>query len=320
MQTADNSSMNECLDEAVKILLSLQHVDLERRREAVKEAGVFAEERAYFPEAVPLLIRLADQEKNPKLAEEAAWALWKFGDRRAIPVLLKKAKTSGHLPLRKKAIRALGLLAFDESLPLLRRLVRDSSFIVRGTAVAALGHFREPKLLPVLEGAMRDESSYVRREAIGALGRFLRRNPKHLNPSLLRKIIRFLPPKNEADPSVRLEALKTLSYLEGKSVRKRLHKAALHDVSAFVREGALALMQHWEDTLSEQALIDGLQDKDWSVRFASAGLLIQRSSQKSIFNRIPMLLALHKIANTFPEHTSSKKSAAELVKRFNSLG
>ncbi|MBI5300257.1 MAG: HEAT repeat domain-containing protein [Deltaproteobacteria bacterium] len=319
MMTADNLNVNESLNEAVRILLNLQHTDLEKRNEAIKQAGNFVEERTYFPEAVPLLIKLLEQEKHPKLAEEAAWALWKFKDSRAVPVLFKKAKTSAHLSLRKKSIRALGLLEAPEALPLLCHLVYDKSYILRGTAIAALGHFKEPKLLSILEGAMEDESSYVRREAIAAFGRFLRRNPKPLTVSLSKKITRFLAQKNEKDPSVRLEALKTLSYLEEKSVRKRLRKSSEQDPSAFVREGALALLQHWEDAQSETALIEGLQDRDWSVRFASADLLIQRISRKIIFNRIPVLLALHKIANIFPKTNPTKQTAADLLKRFNAL-
>ncbi len=182
------------MNEAANIIHLLKRGDVEQKEEAVKAASLYVYDRSYFPEAFSLLIELLEQEITPKMAEEAAWALWKFKDAKAIPVLLKKAKEAKTIGVREKSIRALGLLESMEALPLLRELALGglkAPASLRVAAIAALGHYRDADLISLLSTRLKDKNEGVCKEALASLNRFLRRDPKNFPLKILKKMQRF---------------------------------------------------------------------------------------------------------------------------------
>ena len=181
------------MSEAAQILHLLRRGDVEQKTAAVQQAGHFVFERDYFPEAAPLLMELLEQDLNPKISEEAAWALWKFKDARAIPVLLRAAQENRHSSVREKAIRSLGLLEAVEALPFLRKLAAEKKgpLSLRVASIAALGYYRDADLISLLSTRLKDKYEEVRKEAFASLNRFFRRDPKSFPLKILKKMQRF---------------------------------------------------------------------------------------------------------------------------------
>ena len=86
------------LKQAVQIIQHLKSEDYARKADAIWQAGFYVERYGYFPEAVPLLLPLLEQQEDPALATEAAWALLKFEE--TVPLVLQKTKKSPHARLR----------------------------------------------------------------------------------------------------------------------------------------------------------------------------------------------------------------------------
>lgn len=192
------------MSEAAEILYLLKRGNVEQKEEAVKAASLYVYDRSYFPEALPLLMELLEQEPTPKIAEEAAWALWKFKDQKAVPVLLKKAKDAKTVGVREKAIRALGLLEATEALPFLREMAfrkNREPLSLKAAAITALGFFKDNDLIPHLLKQLKNRESLIRKEALNALERFFRRDPKSLSPKEMKKIlgVQTLPNKKGFD-------------------------------------------------------------------------------------------------------------------------
>ncbi|MDP2599175.1 MAG: HEAT repeat domain-containing protein [Deltaproteobacteria bacterium] len=181
------------MSEAAQIIHLLKRGSVEQKEEAVKAASLYVYDRDYFPEALPLLMELLELETTPKIAEEAAWALWKFKDPKAVPVLLKKSKEAKTIGVREKAIRALGLLEATEALPYLRELAfgKKEPVFLKAGAIAALGFFKDADLVPPLFKQIKSRDFLVSKEALHALERFLRRDPKGFPLKILKKMKRF---------------------------------------------------------------------------------------------------------------------------------
>lgn len=277
------------MTEAAEIIHLLKRGSTEQKEEAVKAASLYIYDRNYFPEALPLLVELLEQEITPKIAEEAAWALWKFKDSKAIPVLLKKAREAKTVGVREKAIRALGLLEATEALGFLRELAfvnKKEPIFLKASAIAALGYYKDADLIPSLLKLSRHRSIVLRKEALQALGRFLRRDPKVIGKKELKKI--------KLRDDVRIEALVTLSYSRQEWVKKVLLKALLKDPLVNVRAKSLELLAEWSFEENKNLLIQCCQDKDWKVRFVAAHFL-KKSLKKNSHHPI-----LQTIQETFP--------------------
>jgi HEAT repeat protein len=114
------------------------------------------------------LLRVLTEERDTDRGWQAAEALVRLGDARAIPVLCESLEHDG-APARQHAARLLGeLRAIPAVRPLIQRLT-DSNRYVRAAAAFALGQIGAQEALDSLVTALADEESCVRVKAAEAL-------------------------------------------------------------------------------------------------------------------------------------------------------
>lgn len=234
------------MEYAAQIVQDLKYGSRQQKFLAIQKAQSYVLNYSYFPEAVPLLLKLLGQEEYPQLAAQAAWALWKFKDERATPLLLQKALESKHTIVREKALRSLGLLEVKEALSLFRKIVsRRKEFTPKEQAAAifALGFFKERQDLKSLKRQLRSAYPQVRQETILALLRFFRSDPKSLSFFVRRRIIKTASWRREPSEDVRLEALHALCFINPKKAKRLLIRAYLKNPSERVRQRSLFLLQ-----------------------------------------------------------------------------
>lgn len=206
----------------------------------------------------PLILLLKD--KHPEVREAAATSLREFKAETAIPhlVLLLKDKDNHVrmsaeatlvqfdpaiiapqlLPLladtdaavRQVAVMALGDIKAKTAIPNLLPLLEDKDSRVRAAAIVALRELEAVEAIPGLE-AMVDEKSALGRLSADALGAI---------PSC-QSISQLLPLLKNADPQIRVTAVRALARLEPEEVSSHL-LALLKDDSQFVREAAIKLL------------------------------------------------------------------------------
>ncbi len=101
--------------------------------------------------------------KDPEVdLPQVAYALGWLGDATGVPVLID-ALDSEDVYLRIEAAAALGRLADKRAIPVLcKTAVKDENHNARANAVAALGSFEGPEVRACLESALKDESQFVR--------------------------------------------------------------------------------------------------------------------------------------------------------------
>lgn len=293
------------MQQAVQIIQDLRNGDPNQKIRAVKAAGAYVKAHSYFPEAVPLLIQLLNQDQFSRLAEEAAWALWKFKDKRAIPHLLKKAQGSPFPLIREKAIRALGLLTAKEALSFFREKLTANPFASareKAAVVFALGFLKDPGDLKIVKKFLTHPSPLLRQETLWTLLRFYRQNAKHLSFFVIRKLFRMCRPFFESSAEVRSVALQVLCLIKPQVGRKRLEKACLKDPSEWVRAKSFALLKDWICLETEQGSLRGMKDLSWKVRSAAYRLLTLAVSQNRVWEREKVMASLEVAHEIFPSH------------------
>jgi len=118
-------------------------------------------------EDVEGLIR-ALKDSNPYVRKEAAEALGKIGDERAVEPLIEALKDS-YLAVRWKAAEALSKIGERAAGPLIEAL-KDSDEYVRMGAAGALGEIGDSRAVEPLIEALKDSNADVRSSAAIALG------------------------------------------------------------------------------------------------------------------------------------------------------
>jgi hypothetical protein len=107
--------------------------------------------------------------RDESIGYEAAIALGKVGDPRAIPPL-KEMLMAGKPNDRLWAAYGLAKLGDPVGLPAVAEFLKDPSWGRRRLAVEALGEFRDARAVPALVEALKDESADVRVSVAKALG------------------------------------------------------------------------------------------------------------------------------------------------------
>ena len=116
---------------------------------------------------VPKLRRLVEDPKtNPSTQVLAAEALAKREDPLGIQ-FLKNMATKQNSDYRSRAIRALGRIGHESTLPLLRELLQEKDGYLKGSAVIALGLAKAP--MTPIESALADHDKFVKTCAQAAL-------------------------------------------------------------------------------------------------------------------------------------------------------
>jgi HEAT repeat protein len=126
--------------------------------------------------AVPELIDLLSRERDDYVRMAAAEALGVIGDARAVPALVERiGQEEGDLTSQRSiaaACEALGRLRDRRAVPALRDALNGRSEIIRMSAVTSLGIIADPAAVPAVNAIMqRDGFPALRSAAALALGR-----------------------------------------------------------------------------------------------------------------------------------------------------
>ena len=140
-------------------------------------------------EAARALARLADPARDPLIAalshtdwlvrNNAAWALGRIADRRAVEPLVDRLADE-RAEVRATAAGSLGRIEDGRATAPLIELLRDIETTVREVAAWALGRLEDQRALQPLVNALRDAASQVRAQAAWSLGRL--EDPQAVGP------------------------------------------------------------------------------------------------------------------------------------------
>jgi HEAT repeat protein len=112
--------------------------------------------RSYFEK---LIGALNHSERTTRL--RAAYILGEIGDRRAIQHLIEVLDQTEDLFLIEGIALSLGKIDGDEVLPVLIKLKKHSSFLVRRAALISLSRFNKKEAFAAIRGALNDPSPSV---------------------------------------------------------------------------------------------------------------------------------------------------------------
>ncbi len=162
---------------AVQPLMAvLPDSDGEVRKVAQEALDALDPDRAYFKDAVPILVAALKDSKSD-VQQAAALALGKIGDKRAIKSMVEAFKDS-NLNMRNVLQEALKMIdpnwAYSAgaraAVPLLVEALKDSKTDVREAAVFAFIEISDERAVEPLVAALKDKSLLVRSIAALALG------------------------------------------------------------------------------------------------------------------------------------------------------
>lgn len=213
----------------------------------------------------PLIAALKDA--DPRVRGDAAKALGKLRDTRALVPLVERLKDSD-VRVRASSALALGWLGDHQAVePLIvvaANYAEDSS--VRKEAIEALGQISDLKGVEILMEVLTDRAADLRRAAVESL--------KQIGDlRAVKPLIKRL--ENDEDTEVKKAVILALGSLGDRQAIEHLIQAlANHDLWEAIKE---ALWQ-FEDAATD-ALVKALIDSNWRVRQESADLLEERRWQ-----------------------------------------
>jgi HEAT repeat protein len=222
-------------------------------------AAAAAEALAAAPTLPPDVPAILAQLRWGQDRAEAARALGRSGDRRALEPLVEAAAVQGDVELRRAAVAALGRLGDGRAVPPLLALLGESEGRVHHEVIGALAALRDDSAAAPLAGCLRERDAAARQLAVRALG--------WIDPPGLFALL--APAQSDAVESVRAEVLFAVQRSR-QPERIDALRTALGDVSPFVRAEAARLLG--EAGLSEP-LVPLLADRDRLVRLAAADAL-----------------------------------------------
>jgi HEAT repeat protein len=146
------------------------------QRDSVRMNAAKALGRIGNVRAVPGLIDLLRRDRDDYVRMAAAEALGLIGDPRAVPALIERVNQEGGDLTSQRSIavaaEALGRLGDRRAVPALRDALMDRSEIIRMAAVTSLGILGDPAAVPALNAILqRDPFPALRAAAALALGR-----------------------------------------------------------------------------------------------------------------------------------------------------
>jgi HEAT repeat protein len=132
---------------------------------------ILAETRGGEPRTARLLTGLLDVD-HPEIVEAAVEAIAASGERLLEPLIRSLPHHRSSPVWRANAARALGRIGNPRAVPFLVRLLGDPDGRVRRSAVEALGRTGDERSAGAVLAALEDIQTEVQREAVGALTRF----------------------------------------------------------------------------------------------------------------------------------------------------
>nr|WP_319374246.1 HEAT repeat domain-containing protein [uncultured Methanobacterium sp.] len=251
------------------LIRALKDQDYLTRKEAARALKKVGDERA-----VPALIEAlrykswhSDYIILSSVRENSAEALGKIGDTRAIPALIDSMKDDPDEEVRLKATWALGELGDQEAVDALITALEDKNWGVRRTAANALGMIGDDRAVPYLIKALEDNDWHVRKYAAVSLGKM---QDKRAIPVLLEAM-------DDEDADVRWKAMLALGKLGESAV---------------------------------PPLIKTLKNKNWRVRSKSAEVLGKIGGADALHALISLL-----VGRTTDKNRHVRGKAAEALGR-----
>ena len=194
--------------------------------------------------------------------------------------------------IRRVAVLELPDSGEPEAVELMVRALRDPDVGVRQEAAKVVDEFEAADMAEALLAALGDEDEVVRNAAAHALADL--KDPAAASPLLealiasrdpfvVAGILRALKPLrvaaaaepalnrlDDADPTVRREAVGVLGYLKDPARLARLMEVARQDPDAEVRRTAVGTLVYGEAATVGPVLIESLADDHWQVRCEAA--------------------------------------------------
>ncbi len=251
-----------------------------------------------------LIRALKDQDYLTR--KEAARALKKVGDKRAVPALIEALRyKSWHedyiilSSVRENSAEALGRIGDTMAIPaLIDSMEDDPDDDVRLKATWALGELGDPEAVDALITALEDKNWGVRRTAANALGRI---GDDRAVPYLIKAL-------EDNDWHVRKYAAVSLGKMQDKRAIPILLEA-MDDEDADVRwKAMLALGKLGESAVPP--LIKTLKNKNWRVRSKSAEVLGKIGGEDALHALISLL-----VGRTTDKNRHVRGKAAEALGR-----
>ncbi len=296
-------------------IMTLREGAASERAQTARLLGDFAfMKKKKIPEAVLPLSVLLKIDGDPLVREEAAWALWKLGDKHASEALLHALANDHYTTVQEKAARALGLLGVKESIPLMVALLslgRSVPARLRAALAASLGLLVDEQAAKVLLSSALDSEPNVRYEAVKSLGRYLFDFPAEIMQRAFEQIVRSMSPARERIADIRQAALKAMRISNDPRAANAVAKAATGDPDPQTRKLAVETLLCFEGAVSETALIEALEDSNWFVRKAAGRVLAEAVKRGRVYNTPRVCEALARMERMFPSGSREWRLAAE---------
>ncbi len=214
------------------------------------------------PSVEPLIVILKDKHSKSTGRENAAEALGRIGDSRAVEPLIDSLEND-FSKVRENAAWALGMIKDIRAIPSLIAALKDKgdeSSLVRSASAQALGAIKDYQAVEPLIKALRDKDSAVRRRAALALGKIS--DNKAVEPLILNL--------KDKDVNVRIDTIDAIGMIKNPRGVEPLIEA-LNDENQVVRKGAVAALGNFKDMRVVEPLIEALKEKE--LRYLAASSL-----------------------------------------------
>lgn len=164
----------EELDETDILIMQLKSGDKTLRIYATKSLGELKTVKA-----IPALIKVLEEEKDPVVRQSAVESLAFYGDKSKVKETLKKIlQKETHPAIRGAAVKVIGNLKDEFFLHPLINALEDPSEEVRWRSIIALGNLKNRESLELLYRFLHDRSEIIREEASSAIDKI---DPNYLS-------------------------------------------------------------------------------------------------------------------------------------------
>ncbi len=305
----------ESEDGIVAALTKLRNGRRSERIQAARELGDIAlTQGVKIPEAiVPLSVSLST-DSDPHVREEAAWALWKLGEKRSQRALMNALLDDTSPAVREKCARVLGLMGVDDSLPIMVDLLTLERYVparVRAGIACAFGYLAREYLLDHLVKLAKDAEPRVRYEAVRSLGRYLVGFSGDVTSRVFKLLRRCLRTGYEPCGQIRRAAVKALRFSTSGQATEAVVRVLRSDPDAEARQNAADTLLIWDNAAAEKALIGALTDDCWQVRKAAARSLAKFIMRYRVYDSAAVCEALRRMERMLPAHSLEWRLAAE---------
>lgn len=304
-----------------KMLLDLRIGSDDERSKIAQSFGDMAIiEGRKIIEAVYPLICAMKCDSSEMVRAEAAWALWKIGDSRAIDGLSWAMSRDPSPTVRERAIRALGLIGARASLPAMLNLLHLGRHLhakIRAALISALGLIRDDSGFGAVLKAAKDIDPMVRYEAAKSLGSMLIGADGRFVSDAMSALIKLSSHSKERNSKIRFEAVRSLRHVHDARANRAVADVLSSDSDDALRSAAASTLLIWNSELTERSLIAALEDDSWQVRKIAARTLCHATKRNGVHNSGLLCEALERCSRMFPSNTAEAQltnEAREIIK------